>query len=85
MPAHRRWHAIDDRLQAAQEACDQRGGVAIRLARHKPIIATQTVNNGQIDVPSILGDIMAVDKNNMMQTVVADGFHTKEEIYGAGK
>lgn len=58
---------------------------AIKLAHHKPIIATQTVNNGQIDVPSILGDIYAVDKDNMMQIVVGDGFHTKEEIYGAGK
>ncbi len=59
--------------------------VAVKLAHHKPIIATQAVNNGQINVPSILGDIYAIDKDNMMQLVVGDGFHTKEEIYGAGK
>lgn len=59
--------------------------VAIKLAQHKIVIANQTITNGKIDVPSILGDIYAVDKDNMMQTVVGDGFHTKEEIYGAGK
>jgi D-xylose transport system substrate-binding protein len=59
--------------------------IAVKIARHKVVIASQTVNNGQIDVPSILADIYAVDKNNMMQTVIADGFHTKEEVYGAAK
>jgi D-xylose transport system substrate-binding protein len=59
--------------------------IAVKMAHHKPIIASQFVNNGQEDVPSILGDIYAVDKTNMLQIVVADGFRTKEEIYGAGK
>ncbi len=56
--------------------------VAVKMAARKVVVAPQTVNNGQIDVPSILGEIVAVDKFNMMQTVVADGLHTKEEIYG---
>jgi D-xylose transport system substrate-binding protein len=59
--------------------------IAVKLAHRKVVTANQMVNNGQIDVPSILADIYAVDKGNMMQTVIADGFHTKEEVYGAGK
>jgi len=59
--------------------------IAVKLAHHQVIIANQTVNNGQIEVPSILGDIYAIDKDNLMQTVIADGFHTKEEVYGAAK
>ncbi len=56
--------------------------VAMKMAKGKPIVATQIVNNGKIDVPSILGDIIAVDKTNMMQTVIADGFQKKEAVYG---
>jgi len=56
--------------------------VAVRMAEDKPIVATQTVNNGQINVPSILGDIVAVDKLNMMETVIADGFQKQEAVYG---
>jgi D-xylose transport system substrate-binding protein len=56
--------------------------VAVKMAKGKPIIANQTVNNGQIDVPSVLGDIFAVDKTNMMETVIADGFQPKEAVYG---
>ncbi|MEO7931867.1 MAG: substrate-binding domain-containing protein [Chthoniobacterales bacterium] len=56
--------------------------VAIKMAKGKPVIANKTVNNGQIDVPSVLGDIFAVDKTNMMETVIADGFQKKEAVYG---
>ncbi len=56
--------------------------VAVKMARGKPIVASQTVNNGQIDVPSVLGDIFAVDNTNMMATVIADGFQSKEAVYG---
>jgi D-xylose transport system substrate-binding protein len=56
--------------------------VAVKMARGKPIVATQTVNNGLIDVPSVLGDIHAVDKTNLLETVIADGFQSKEAVYG---
>jgi D-xylose transport system substrate-binding protein len=59
--------------------------MAIQLAHHKPVFAGKAINNGSIDVPSILGDIIAVDKSNMTDAVVADGFHSKEEIYGSPK
>jgi D-xylose transport system substrate-binding protein len=55
--------------------------MAILLARKQPIPdKTVRVNNGKKDVPSILLDPIAVDKNNLLSTVVADGYHTLEAI-----
>jgi D-xylose transport system substrate-binding protein len=56
--------------------------VAVKMAKGQPIVANQIVHNGQLDVPSVLGDIVAVDKTNMMDTVIADGFQSKEAVYG---
>ena len=45
---------------------------------------TSTVNNGRKDVKALLLDGMTVDKDNVSQTVIADGFHKKEEVFKAG-
>jgi D-xylose transport system substrate-binding protein len=51
------------------------------MARKQPVPdKTVGVNNGKKDVPSILLAPVAVDKANLVQTVVADGFHTLDEI-----
>ena len=48
--------------------------VAILLARKQPVPdATRTLHNGFKDVPSILIPPVAVDRDNMAATVVADG------------
>lgn len=47
--------------------------------------AVHVIPNGKVDVPSILIDPVSVDKDNMMETVIADGYHTREEVYGGGK
>lgn len=39
-----------------------------------------TVNNGKMDVPSILLVPVAVTKDNIESTIIADGFHTVAEI-----
>lgn len=54
---------------------------AVALATGKPIVATSIVNNGTEDVPSILHDTIVVTKDNMVDVVVKDGFHTYDEIY----
>ncbi len=41
---------------------------------------TVKINNGNVDVTSILLDPAIVDKNNIKTTIVADGFFTEEEI-----
>lgn len=55
--------------------------LAVRLARHKIVVARQTVNNGQVDVPSALSDVITVTKQNLLDTVIKDGFHGYDEIY----
>jgi D-xylose transport system substrate-binding protein len=54
---------------------------AVRLAKRQPLIATRTVSNGKIDVPSILNDVYVVTKDNLMSTVIKDGFHSYDEVY----
>ena len=58
---------------------------AVKLARKEPVATTDKVNNGKIDVPSILHEPIAVDKANLDATIIADGYHKREEIYGPGK
>jgi D-xylose transport system substrate-binding protein len=43
---------------------------------------SQTVSNGTSDVPAYLIAPTYVDAANMMETVVAAGFHSEREIYG---
>jgi D-xylose transport system substrate-binding protein len=59
--------------------------VALALAKGKPIVAQGAVNNGQTDVPSIFHEVVTVTKENMEATVVADGFHTREEVFAGEK
>lgn len=55
--------------------------LAVAMAKGEEIKTDRTVHNGKIDVPSILLDPIAVDKTNIDQTVIADGFHSKEDVY----
>jgi D-xylose transport system substrate-binding protein len=57
--------------------------VAVALAKGKPIIAKDSTNNARLDVPSIFHDVVTVTKENIDQTVIADGFATHEDVYGA--
>ena len=54
---------------------------AIKLAHGETLSAPDKVNNGKIDVPSILQEPQAVDKDNLMTTVVKDGYHKCEDVY----
>ena len=54
---------------------------AVKLAKGRPVIARDAVHNGKVDVPSILGNVVVVTRENLVQTVVKDGFHTYEEVY----
>ncbi|HEX3100561.1 MAG TPA: D-xylose ABC transporter substrate-binding protein [Pyrinomonadaceae bacterium] len=54
---------------------------AVALARGERLNTARTVNNGRINVPSILIEPIAVDKNNIDETVVKDGFQKRENIY----
>ncbi|MDT7687381.1 MAG: D-xylose transport system substrate-binding protein [Acidobacteriota bacterium] len=54
---------------------------AIKLAHGEAINAVDKVNNGKMDVPSILQEPQAVDKDNLMTTVIKDGYHKMEDVY----
>jgi len=54
---------------------------AVKLARGEKVDAKDKINNGKIDVPSLLFEPMVLDKDNVMQTVVKDGYHKLEDVY----
>jgi D-xylose transport system substrate-binding protein len=54
---------------------------AVQLARGEALNAPDRINNGKIDVPAILHAPQAVDKANVMQTVIADGYHKFDDVY----
>lgn len=55
--------------------------VAFKLAKGETIKTDRKVNNGKYEVPSLLLSPIAVDKSNIDETIIADGFHTWEEVY----
>jgi D-xylose transport system substrate-binding protein len=54
--------------------------IAVDVAKGKRPPTTATLDNGFEKVPSIFERIVAVDKDNLMSTVVADGFHPASEL-----
>jgi D-xylose transport system substrate-binding protein len=53
---------------------------AVKLARGEKVEAQDTIDNGFKKVPSILLEPIAVDRNNLLSTVVKDGYHKLEDI-----
>ncbi|MGH9907430.1 MAG: sugar ABC transporter substrate-binding protein, partial [Pyrinomonadaceae bacterium] len=53
---------------------------AIKLARGENINTIDTIDNGFKKVPAMLFEPVAVDRNNLLSTVVKDGYHTLEKI-----
>jgi D-xylose transport system substrate-binding protein len=54
--------------------------VAVEVAKGNKPATTATLDNGNKHVPSIFEAIISVDKSNLMQSVVADGFHKAEDL-----
>lgn len=54
--------------------------MAVSAAKGENIGTDKTVNNGKIDVPSVLLDPIPVDKSSL-NTVIEDGFHKLEDVY----
>jgi D-xylose transport system substrate-binding protein len=55
--------------------------VAVGLAKGERPQTTASVNNGRKDVPSVLLEPIVVDKDNVLDTVVKDGYHRLEDVY----
>jgi D-xylose transport system substrate-binding protein len=56
---------------------------AIRVAKEEDVSSycNKTNNNGKVDVPTYALDLVLCTKDTMMSTVVADGFHSYDDVY----
>jgi D-xylose transport system substrate-binding protein len=63
------------------ELATRAADAAYRLGAGRAIIAAQGVDNGKIEVPAILVDVTIVSAENMLDTVIADGFHRYGDVY----
>jgi D-xylose transport system substrate-binding protein len=55
--------------------------LAVAMAKGEKVLADQKVNNGKIEVPSVLLTPIAVNEYNLDSTVISDGFHSPEDVY----
>jgi D-xylose transport system substrate-binding protein len=55
--------------------------LAVKLAKGENIDATRKINNGKMEVPSVLLSPIAVNKINIDDTIIADGFHSRQDVY----
>ncbi len=55
--------------------------LAVMMAKGEDVGADRKVNNGKIQVSSVLLSPIAVDQLNIDQTIIRDGFHSWEDVY----
>lgn len=55
--------------------------VAVQLVKGEKVKADTTVNNGLIDVPYIMLDPVSVSQDEIVDTVIADDFHSYDDVY----
>ena len=55
---------------------------AVLLAKGEKVDTATTVNNGKLDVPTMMFDPIAVDARNLDGLLIGDGFLKREEVYG---
>jgi D-xylose transport system substrate-binding protein len=53
---------------------------AVAMARGEFPKTSTKLDNGSLEVPSIFEKVISVDKSNIMDTVVADGFHPADKL-----
>ncbi|MHA6622283.1 sugar ABC transporter substrate-binding protein [Pseudonocardia sp. DLS-67] len=63
-----------------KEQAENAAQAAVALAKGETPPTNATVNNGTADIPSTLLDPIAVTKDNIDDTIVADGFYTMSDI-----
>ncbi|HEY4782152.1 MAG TPA: D-xylose ABC transporter substrate-binding protein [Chthoniobacterales bacterium] len=55
--------------------------IAVALAKHSQVESNRKVNNGSKDVPTYFLMPLSVDKSNIGETVIKDGFLKVEDVY----
>jgi D-xylose transport system substrate-binding protein len=75
------WKKIDPLAQKAAE-------VAVTLAKNpdkavKELVEVdREIDNGAVQVPTIVTPVVLITKDNIDETIIAEGFYTKEQVYG---
>jgi D-xylose transport system substrate-binding protein len=69
------WKKIKPLAETAAE-------IAVKLAQGEEVPADKMLNNGFVDVPTVVTPIVAISKENLDDTIIAEGFYTKEQVYG---
>jgi len=75
------WKKIDPLAESAAET-------AVKLVQNpdqdpKTLLkADRVINNGAVDVPTIVTPVVLVDKNNLDSTIIAEGFYSRQQVYG---
>ncbi|WP_246521465.1 D-xylose ABC transporter substrate-binding protein [Ornithinibacillus massiliensis] len=64
-----------------QKLAKKAAELAVALANGETIETDSKINNGKIEVPSVLLSPIEVNRDNIDDTVIQDGFHAKEEVY----
>jgi len=56
---------------------------AVRLAEGEEVYTATSVNNGMKNVPAMLLEPIAVDRDNVEYTVISDGFQKRDDVFWA--
>lgn len=67
--------------KSIQSLTERAAQIAVDMATHKEVVTRATLNNGKKDVPAILLTPVIVDQKNIDTTIIADEYHTEEEVY----
>lgn len=62
---------------------DRAAQLGAGLLEMQPFLTITNVNNGKVDVPSLILFPIPVDKNNIDATVLREGYYSENEIYGS--
>mgnify|MGYP000218166308 FL=1 len=69
------WKKINPLAETAAE-------MAVKIAKGEAIKADKNINNGFVDVPTVVTPVVPVTKDNIDSTIIAGGFYTKAQVYG---
>src|SRR5699024_99595 len=64
-----------------EEIATKSAEVAVELVKEGSIETDKTMNNEAVDVPYVQLEPIQVTKDNLIDTVIADGFHSFEDVY----
>lgn len=69
------WKKINPLAETAAE-------MAVKVARGEVLKGDKLINNGAVDVPTVVTPVVPVLKDNIDSTIIAGEFYTKKQVYG---